>query len=90
MENLLDWTVGGVEISDKPTAGINISTAAAGAAGTHESLTIVLRYTGAKLVEAACVPIPVHREALGLDGAIGDPEIRIRTLAAVTTLLDAV
>ena len=89
LKNLLDWTVGGVEISDKPTAWINISTAPAGAAGTHESLTIVLRYTGAKLVEAACVPIPVHRDAVGLDGLIGDPEIRIRTKAAVTTLLDA-
>ncbi len=62
----------------------------AGAAGTHESLTIVLRYTGAKLVEAACVRIPVHRDAVGLDGLIGDPEIRVRTTAAVTHLLDAV
>lgn len=90
LKNLLDWTVGGVEISDKPTAWINISTAPAGAAGTHESLTIVLRYTGAKLVEAACVRIPVHRDAVGLDGLIGDPEIRVRTTAAVTHLLDAV
>lgn len=89
LKHLLDWTVGGVEISDKPSASINISAAPAGAVGTHESLTIVLRYTGAKLVEAACVRIPVHRDAIGLDGLIGDPEIRIRTKAAVTTLLDA-
>ena len=90
LKNLLDWTVGGVEISDKPTAWINISTAPTAAAGTHESLTIVLRYTGAKVVDAACVRIPVHRDAVGLDGLIGDPEIRLRTKAAVTTLLDAV
>jgi NAD(P)H-dependent FMN reductase len=90
LKNLLDWTVGGVEISDKPTAWINISTSPAGAAGTHESLTTVLRYTGAKLVDAACVRIPVHRDAAGSDGLIGDPEIRFRIQAAVTTLLAAV
>ena len=45
LKNLLDWTVGGVEISDKPTAWINISTSSSGAAATHESLTTVLRYT---------------------------------------------
>lgn len=90
LKNLLDWTVGGVEVSDKPTAWINISIAPAGAAGTHESLMTVLRYTGAKLVEVACVRIPVHRDAVGLDGLIGDPEIRIRTRTAVTALLAAV
>ena len=89
LKNLLDWTVGGVEVSDKPAAWINISTAPAGATDTHESLSTVLRYTGAKLVEAACVRIPVHRDAVGLDGLIADPEIRIRTKAAITTLLAA-
>ena len=52
--------------------------------------TALLRYTGAKLIEAACVRIPVHRDAIGLDGLIGDPEIRIHTNAAITMLLDAV
>jgi chromate reductase, NAD(P)H dehydrogenase (quinone) len=86
-KNLLDWTVGGVEISEKPTAWINISTSPAGAAGTHESLTTVLRYTGAKLVDAACLRVPVHRDAVGVDGLIFDPEIRLRIAAAVNALL---
>lgn len=89
LKNLLDWTVGGVEISEKPTAWINISTSPAGAAGTHESLTTVLRYTGAKLVDAACVRVPVHRDAVGVDGLIFDPEIRFRANAAVAALLGA-
>ena len=89
LKNLLDWTVGGVEISDKPTAWINISTTS-GATATHESLTTVLRYTGAKLIDAACVRIPVHRDAVASDGIIGDPEIRLRITAALTTLLAAV
>src|SRR4249920_12087 len=42
LKNLLDWTVGGVEVSDKPAAWINISTAPAGATDTHESLSTVL------------------------------------------------
>ena len=58
LKHLLDWTVGGVEISDKPSAWINISAAPAGAAGTHESLTIVLRYTGAKLVKPRACASP--------------------------------
>ena len=89
LKNLLDWTVGGVEITDTPTAWINISASGAGAAATHESLSTVLRYTGARLVDAACARIPVHRDAVGSDGLIGDPEIRLRIAAAVTALLDA-
>ncbi len=88
LKNLLDWTVGGIEISDKPTAWINISTTG-GATATHESLSIVLRYTGAKLIDEACVRIPVHRDAPDSHGLIGDPEIRLRIKAAVTKLLDA-
>jgi NAD(P)H-dependent FMN reductase len=90
LKNLLDWTVGGVEITDKPTAWINISTSPAGAASTHESLTTVLRYTGARLIDAACVRIPVHRDATDSEGVIGDPEIRYRIAAAVTALLTPV
>jgi chromate reductase, NAD(P)H dehydrogenase (quinone) len=89
LKNLLDWTVGGAETSDKPAAWINISTAATGAAKTHESLTTVLRYTGTNVIEAACARIPIHRDAVGVDGLIGDPEICLRITAAVTALLAA-
>jgi hypothetical protein len=59
-------------------------------AATHESLTTVLRYTGAKLVEDACVRIPDNRDAADSHGVIGDPEIRFRILAALTSLLASV
>jgi NAD(P)H-dependent FMN reductase len=88
-KNLLDWTVGGVEISDKPSAWINLSSSG-GATATHESLTTVLTYTGAKVIDAACVRIPVPRDAVGSDGLIGDADLRDGIAAAVTTLLDAV
>jgi chromate reductase len=89
LKNLLDWTVGGVETSDKPVAWINISPTPGGAANTHESLTTVLRYTGANVIEAACVRIPVHRDAVGVNGLIDDASIEVEILAAVTTLLAA-
>jgi hypothetical protein len=70
-------------------AWINISTTG-GATKTHESLTTVLTYTGAKMVDAACVRIPVHRDAIGADGLIDDPGVEAEILAAVTALLDAI
>ncbi|HEY0518110.1 MAG TPA: NADPH-dependent FMN reductase, partial [Ilumatobacteraceae bacterium] len=87
LKNLLDWTVGGVEISEKPTAWINISTAPTGASATHESLTTVLRYTGANVIDAACVRIPVPRDAVGRDGLIQDPMLRGQIASAGATLL---
>jgi chromate reductase, NAD(P)H dehydrogenase (quinone) len=89
LKNLLDWTVGGVETTDKPVSWINISTSPAGAAQTHESLTTVLRYTGTRVVDDACVRIPVHRDAVGVDGLIDDASIEVEIVAAVTTLLAA-
>jgi chromate reductase, NAD(P)H dehydrogenase (quinone) len=89
LKNLLDWTVGGVETTDKPVAWINISPTPGGAAKTHESLTTVLRYTGTNVIEAACVRIPVHRDAIGANGLIDDASIEVEILAAVTTLLAA-
>ena len=89
LKNLLDWTVGGVETSDKPVAWINISTTG-GATKTHESLTTVLTYTGAKMVDAACVRIPVHRDAIGANGLVDDPAVVSEILAALTALLDAI
>jgi chromate reductase len=89
LKNLLDWTVGGVETTDKPAAWINISTSPGGAANTHESLTTVLRYTGIDVIDAACVRIPVHRDAIGANGLIDDASIEVEILGGVTILLAA-
>jgi len=87
LKNLLDWTVGGVEISDKPVGWINISPTPDGAARTYDSLTTVLKYTGARVVENACVHIPVPRTAIGSMGLLDDSAIRGRIAAVVTALL---
>lgn len=88
-KNLLDWTVGGVEISDKPAAWINASARETpeGARLAHESLRIVLKYTGADVVDEACVRIPMSRNLVGPDGIAADQETRDRVGEVVATLL---
>ena len=89
LKNLLDWTVGGVETSDKPAGWINTSTAGGGAAGAHAELATVLRYTDARLIDAACVHIPIDRRQIGADGLVSDPQIREAVTNVVAALVDS-
>ena len=90
-KNLLDWTVGGGETYGMPVGWVNIAGMAAPSGGSlaHDSLRTVLTYTGAEIVEAACVRIPVGRSAVGADGTIADAEIRAGLTAVLTALADA-
>lgn len=84
-KNLLDWTIGGGEIYEKPVAWVNVSASPTGAADAYRSLRIVLTYAGCRIAEEACVSIPVTRAQVGPDGRIADPAIR----AAVATMLES-
>ncbi|WP_432172749.1 NADPH-dependent FMN reductase [Streptomyces sp. Tue6028] len=84
-KNLLDWTVGGSEISDKPVAWVNAAAPGRGR-GAEATLRTVLGYTGADIVESACVQMPVDRGTVGEDGLITDHAIR-RQLGEVLALL---
>lgn len=86
-KNLLDWTVGGVEVGAKPVAWINASSSPGGALDAHESLRKVLRYTDALVVDAACAAVPVPRTAMGDDGLVTDPAIRARIAGVLTVLV---
>lgn len=86
LKNLLDWTVGGMETVDKPAGWINASTAPGGARGAHAELRTVLGYTGARVVDAAAVDVPVPRSAVTPEGTVGDPELVARIHAAVAAL----
>jgi NAD(P)H-dependent FMN reductase len=86
-KNLLDWTVGGTEICDKPVAWINAAAPGRGQ-GAQATLRTVLGYTGAAVVEPACVSVPVDRGTIGPDGLIADPGVR-RQLIDVLDLLAA-
>ncbi len=79
-KNLLDWTVGGGEIYRKPVGWINVSSVAAptGGADAHASLAKVLGYVGADIVAGACARAPMTRDAVGPDGTVTDPEVRLQ------------
>ncbi len=93
-KNLLDWTVGGGQTYGMPVAWLNVSGTAAptGGADAHESLRKVLDYTGAQIVEDACLRLPLARADVGPDALITPPAAResivaaLRTLAAVSSI----
>lgn len=87
LKNLLDWTIGGGEMSGKPVGWINCSDR--GAAGAYAELRTVLGYAGTVILERACIRVPVSRSDIAADGSIADPEIRGRLAAAVAALAAA-
>jgi NAD(P)H-dependent FMN reductase len=76
-KNLLDWTVGGSEMYEKPVAWINAASVAAptGGVDAHESLAKVLGYVGAAVIAEACARIPLSRQLVDDDGLIRDPDV---------------
>lgn len=87
-KNVLDWTVGGVEIGAKPTAWINVSPSMTKAANAHASLRLVLNYTGAAIVEEAVQHLPVRPDMIDASGVIIDEDVR-RGIAKTLNLLTA-
>jgi len=85
-KNLLDWTVGGPEMYEKPVAWVNAAGSPTRAARAHESLATVLRTIHAEIVEEACTHIAVPRDRVGADGRVDDPEIRRRIAEVLATL----
>ena len=75
-----------------PVAWINVSGDAApsGGADAHESLRKVLGFTGARIVEDACLRLPLSRDDVGADGLIAPAEAREAIVASVSALAAAV
>lgn len=90
-KNLLDWTVGGTEMSMKAVAWINAASPASPAGGedAHASLRKVLGYVGAFVVEPACLRLPLTRQQIGPDGLVHEPAIRSQIIASIAALADA-
>ena len=86
-KNLLDWTVGGVEMSAKPVAWVNVAAEGRGV-GAIASLSTVLGYVGAVPVEEACVQFPLARDVVGADGMVADRRVRGQ-LSAVWTAMSS-
>lgn len=85
LKNLLEWTVGNADLSDKPVAYVNVAYEGRGEAAVA-TLRTVLGYVGAELVEAACGRITVLQSGIGPDGLVADADARARLNAAARTL----
>jgi chromate reductase len=85
MKNLLDWTVGGTELSDKPVAWVNAAADGRRGLGAQATLETVLGYVQAAVVADACRHVPVGPGAVGPDGLIADEATR----AAIADVLHA-
>lgn len=86
-KNVLDWAVGDDQIGSlylKPVAWINCSQR--GAEDAHGALRKVLGYLGARIVEQACVIVPVGGDAIGPDGLIWSASIRRSMTLALAEL----
>ena len=90
-KNLLDWTVGGGQTYEMPVAWINVSGKAApsGGADAHDSLRKVLGYTGSRIIEEACLRLPLARADIGEDGLITPPAARAGIVGAMRALAAA-
>ncbi|MDN5917149.1 MAG: NAD(P)H-dependent oxidoreductase [Pseudonocardia sp.] len=90
-KNLLDWTVGGMEIHGRPVAWVNAASVAAptGASGTHAGLAAFLGYVGAAVADAACARVPLGRADIDDDGLVADPAAREAIGVAVRALCEA-
>ncbi|HEX6459023.1 MAG TPA: NAD(P)H-dependent oxidoreductase [Thermoleophilaceae bacterium] len=88
LKNLLEWTIGDGGTYGKPVAWINVSGPAAptGGADAHDSLRKVLTYSGASIVESACVRVPLVRQAIGVNGLVSDAGAREHLAGALARL----
>jgi NAD(P)H-dependent FMN reductase len=88
-KNLLDWTVGGTELTGKPVAWVRAASDPRRGEGAHATLATVLGYVQADVVEAACRHVPVGSGLVGTDGLIADPGVRAGIRETVAMLLGA-
>lgn len=90
-KNVFDWAVGDDQSGSmygKPVAWINCSRR--GATDAHAALRRVLGYLGARVVDEACVAVPVGTDAIGPDGTIASEDLRGPLALALTRLASAV
>src|SRR6478609_240095 len=75
LKNLLDWTVGGTEISAKPVVWINVAASGRGR-GAIATLETVLGYVSADVLQAGRLELPIARDLVGADGIVAEPTVR--------------
>jgi chromate reductase len=87
LKNLLDWTVRGGELYEKPVGYLGVAAERRGA-GAEATLRTVLGYVGAAILEGACVRVYVAHDAVGPDGRITDESTEQRLTDALQHLAE--
>lgn len=87
LKNLLEWTVGSTVMTDKPVAWVRVAADPRRGEGAHATLATVLGYVQARVVERACVHVPIDRAAVGPDGLVHDADVCRRIADVVPAVL---
>jgi chromate reductase len=87
MKNALDWVVGSGELVDKPIALINASPLSTFA---EMSLMETLTVMSARLIQSACVTLPLWDKSLDAAGVAAHPEISNLQRKALRELIAAI
>jgi chromate reductase, NAD(P)H dehydrogenase (quinone) len=87
LKNLLDWTVGGTEISAKPVVWINVAAPGRGRSAIA-TLETVLGYVGADILQAGRLELPIARDLVGVDGIVAEPTVQDGLSSVWTTIAD--
>jgi NAD(P)H-dependent FMN reductase len=87
MKNALDWLVASLEFPDKPVALINTSPRA-----THAlaALRLTLETMSARIIDEACITLPLLGAANGEDDIVASPELATPLRKAMTNFAAAV
>jgi chromate reductase, NAD(P)H dehydrogenase (quinone) len=87
MKNAFDWLVASLEFPGKPVALINTSRRA-----THAlaALRLTLETMSARIVDEACITLPLLGSAKGEDDIVGSPELADAICDAMTRLAGTV
>jgi NAD(P)H-dependent FMN reductase len=87
LKNALDWLVSGVEILDKPVALLNPSPMSRFA---QPQLIETLRVMNARVIEDACITVPIAGYGLDTAGILADAELSEALRGAIEALRGAV
>ena len=87
-KNLLDWTVGGTELTDKPVAWVKVAADPRRGDGAHATLGVVLGYIQARVVDCACRQVPIGRDGVDADGLVHDEGTRAAIRQALLAVLE--
>jgi NAD(P)H-dependent FMN reductase len=87
IKNALDWMVGNETFVNKPVALLNASPRATHAqAALRETVSTM----SARLVDGACITVPILGSGLSEDGIVQHPDIKSALLTALSSLKAAV